>query len=243
MKTLIYISLILISGLSVAQNEILTEHEWELEYIELNGETYYQPNNEESEYPITISFYESPLLEGLFGFQHNLICGNAYACDLEFVDDNTFDLPPCIITLAEGCSIIENVNFQSNYIMIYQEFSTPQTFGPFNYTLTTENDIISLTITNSLGDSATYSATTLGNSTQDQISFTIYPNPASNLIYFKGSKIKIQNFKIFNINGQQVLQSAFNPATGIDVSHLTKGVYFIKVDTKNGSLMKKFIKN
>ena len=35
MKTLIYISLILISSISVAQNGILTEHEWELEYIEL----------------------------------------------------------------------------------------------------------------------------------------------------------------------------------------------------------------
>ncbi len=166
-----------------------------------------------------------------------------FNCGLvDFTSDTMFTSLGCGLILA-GCDIEENNVFQSNYIMIYQEFSTPQTFGPFNYTLTTENDIISLTITNSLGDSATYSATTLGNSTQDQISFTIYPNPASNLIYFKGSKIKIQNFKIFNINGQQVLQSAFNPATGIDVSHLTKGVYFIKVDTKDGSLMKKFIKN
>ena len=154
-----------------------------------------------------------------------------------------FTILGCGFTLA-GCGIEENNVFQSNYMMVYEDLmGGSEVLNPFNCTFTTENDIIYLTITNSLGDSATYSATTLGNSTQDQISFTIYPNPASNLIYFKGSKIKIQNFKIFNINGQQVLQSAFNPATGIDVSHLTKGVYFIKVDTKDGSLMKKFIKN
>jgi len=162
-----------------------------------------------------------------------------FNCGLvDFTSDTMFTILGCGLILA-GCDIEENNVFQSNYMMVYNS----EVLNPFNYTLTTENDIIYLTITNSLGDSATYSATTLGNSTQDQISFTIYPNPASNLIYFKGSKIKIQNFKIFNINGQQVLQSAFNPATGIDVSHLAKGIYFIKVDTKDGSLMKKFIKN
>jgi hypothetical protein len=70
-------------------------------------------------------------------------------------------------------------------------------------------------------------------------SFSIYPNPSSNKIKIEG----IDNFKIvqvFNVSGQLIM---LQDSDHIDISSLSKGVYFIKVSDGINSSTKKFIKN
>lgn len=69
-------------------------------------------------------------------------------------------------------------------------------------------------------------------------SFTIYPNPVSDILSVNGIE-NINSVKIFNSLGALVKHT--KSANDIDVSDLAKGIHFIQVD--NGNIMtKKFIK-
>jgi hypothetical protein len=66
----------------------------------------------------------------------------------------------------------------------------------------------------------------------------LYPNPASSNIFIRSGN-KITGADLYDLNG-----SLLNKATGntIDVSFLSSGIYFLKCYTKEGIIMKKFIK-
>lgn len=68
----------------------------------------------------------------------------------------------------------------------------------------------------------------------------VYPNPASDFIRIENAQ-QIQKVNIFNINGALVVETA-NTDT-IAVSHLNKGVYFVKLIADNGaSITRKFVR-
>ena len=77
--------------------------------------------------------------------------------------------------------------------------------------------------------------------------FSLYPNPVSDLlnITFGKPTSKSVKLKIFNTTGQQVYGKTVSGNTsqvGINVSGLPSGVYFVKIDTGNKTVVKKFIK-
>ena len=67
------------------------------------------------------------------------------------------------------------------------------------------------------------------------LSLTVYPNPASNVIYIE-SPVYIQAANLFNTNGQKV-KSFYNLEAGrseLNVQDLNKGMYIIKTIAENG---------
>lgn len=232
MKHLIYILVLFTGFISSSQNEILMEHIWELEYIELDGETLYQPENEESDNAISLQFANNLL-------QSNLICNSFLADSFNVIDENTFAATLFSDTLAD-CIIQENRDFEANYKSV---FFTPNLvdFSPFNYSFSTEEDIIYLTITNSDGNSATYSATTLSDTDFKDISFSIYPNPVAKNLHIK-SQQSIYQIEVFNLNGKRILNEAYQENQAIDVSGLPSGLYILKIETEKGSVTKKLVK-
>jgi photosystem II stability/assembly factor-like uncharacterized protein len=95
-----------------------------------------------------------------------------------------------------------------------------------------------------VGDNGTILKTTHGavglkenNSTENN--FTIYPDPASDKLFF--SKKLNADFKIKDLCGREIL-SGRNSETGITVSGLTKGMYFIELSSENGVYRHSFIK-
>lgn len=70
--------------------------------------------------------------------------------------------------------------------------------------------------------------------------FKVYPNPTSKIINieFNNSDEKIES-SIFDFTGKAVLVSDLN---SINVSHLSSGIYFIKIKTDQGEFNQKFIK-
>ncbi len=69
---------------------------------------------------------------------------------------------------------------------------------------------------------------------------TIYPNPASNQLYFSTTE-EISSISIHSINGQ-LLQKIETPKTSINTSELTEGTYFMNITTdKNELIHKKFV--
>lgn len=99
--------------------------------------------------------------------------------------------------------------------------------------------------TNSLGimkDIISFGTLATEDSTIQKDDINIYPNPATDVINIKSSK-KTTQFKvaIYNATGQQVLTS--ENKSSINISRLTKGVYFLKIDQPNApTLVKKIIK-
>jgi|FLOH01.1.fsa_nt_gi hypothetical protein len=66
----------------------------------------------------------------------------------------------------------------------------------------------------------------------------VYPNPASTMLRIK-SNGEITNVRLVNTIGQVVFTSS--TAADIDISNFERGVYFIQVDTKNGTNTQKVL--
>lgn len=69
--------------------------------------------------------------------------------------------------------------------------------------------------------------------------FTVYPNPASDVLYLKG--VSKASVKVFSLTGQQLLSTVVNNGK-IDISTLPKGVYNLSLEINGNSSTVKFIK-
>ena len=79
----------------------------------------------------------------------------------------------------------------------------------------------------------------------NNINYAVHPNPASDYLYI--SFEFPQSTKIFvtitNLTGQKFVAETITAATPvIDISTLSSCIYFISIQTENGSVMQKFIK-
>nr|WP_290469455.1 T9SS type A sorting domain-containing protein [Lacinutrix sp. MedPE-SW] len=70
----------------------------------------------------------------------------------------------------------------------------------------------------------------------------MYPNPV------QGNLLTIENkqnttYEIYNVLGKKVLKGNITPSDNkVNVSNLSKGVYILKLQSKNGTVTKKLIK-
>lgn len=74
----------------------------------------------------------------------------------------------------------------------------------------------------------------------------IYPNPASTLVNIENSKFKEASIAIYDIYGNIVKKPLLFIGTTyetIDVSHLTNGIYIVKIQSEKGTVIKKIIKS
>ena len=74
----------------------------------------------------------------------------------------------------------------------------------------------------------------------------IYPNPANDIITIEENSLINKNglISIYNIQGQIVLEQTLQDAKSqIDISSLEKGVYFVKVNNRNGMQVRKVVKD
>jgi lysyl endopeptidase len=70
----------------------------------------------------------------------------------------------------------------------------------------------------------------------------IYPNPAYDMLTVISDGINMQQIKITNLAGQIIQEkNVYNEQITIDVSVLSRGIYFIHVLTEKGSALKKLI--
>jgi surface protein len=79
----------------------------------------------------------------------------------------------------------------------------------------------------------------LGIDDLNQLEISIYPNPTSDKLHIDG--LVVQDVVIYSVLGKEVVK--ISNQNSIDVSSLSKGIYFIKVSDGINSSTKKFIKN
>ena len=75
--------------------------------------------------------------------------------------------------------------------------------------------------------------------------FKVYPNPVNDRLYIETST-QIQSIEVYDIYGR--IQNLRNSETqklrnSIDVSDLNSGIYFVKIKTEEGNIVKRIIKN
>ncbi len=85
--------------------------------------------------------------------------------------------------------------------------------------------------------------TVLGIKDQVLPSFSLYPNPAKDIIDLSDAyKQMVTSLKVLSATGAIVLESD-NPNESIDVSDLAPGVYYVELYHKTGVFTEKFIKD
>lgn len=107
---------------------------------------------------------------------------------------------------------------------------------------------VELTVTDNYGGSATESTVIevreeeVALSTDTSIDLEVYPNPASNFIQFRGLEGSF-NFNITGLDGKIYLHESIIKQTSLDISHLPKGMYIIRIFNEKINLSRKFLKN
>ena len=72
--------------------------------------------------------------------------------------------------------------------------------------------------------------------------FNIYPNPVSDKLYIEAES-EIEEVVVYDIFGrQQKLSAISGQQSVVDVKDLNSGVYFVKVVSENGEIVKRFVK-
>ncbi|HRP88595.1 MAG TPA: endonuclease [Edaphocola sp.] len=78
-----------------------------------------------------------------------------------------------------------------------------------------------------------------------QYALQLYPNPANSNVYLEAPQsIQLLSYTIFNPQGSVLLHEKINNTNlvNLEVSNLSNGIYFIKIQTDKGFVMKKFLK-
>lgn len=71
----------------------------------------------------------------------------------------------------------------------------------------------------------------------------VYPNPASNQLFIELNDFKNTKVEIFNIEGKLLQRTTLiSSKTTLEISNLTSGIYFVKIKSDKGVVMKKVIK-
>ena len=72
----------------------------------------------------------------------------------------------------------------------------------------------------------------------------IYPNPAHEKLYFANAESLIHAITVFDAMGREWIKITHlnTHDESINIEHLHAGMYFLKVDTKNGTCTRKFVK-
>jgi hypothetical protein len=82
----------------------------------------------------------------------------------------------------------------------------------------------------------------------DNQQVSLFPNPATDelTLTFDQNLVKFQTAEMFNAAGQKVAVSSKIQSAGklsLDLKNIESGVYFLKMQTENGVIVRKFLKN
>ena len=69
--------------------------------------------------------------------------------------------------------------------------------------------------------------------------FVIYPNPTTGELRIENGELRIEEVEIFDIYGKKLLSHNSNL---INISHLSAGIYFVKIRTEAGEITRKILK-
>jgi len=94
-------------------------------------------------------------------------------------------------------------------------------------------------------DNVTITSPTAGVDTADLKGFSVFPNPASNVVTVANANAVVNSLVVADLNGRTVKTAKFdgvNEAT-VNVSDLASGVYMLTISSDKGTTTRKIVKN
>ncbi|GGB66148.1 hypothetical protein GCM10007424_02630 [Flavobacterium suaedae] len=88
--------------------------------------------------------------------------------------------------------------------------------------------------------------TPAGTANIENSQFTVFPNPANNVVNIvNANNILVNAVEVVDLNGRTVKSVKFDGVSEaqINISELSSGVYMMNINTDNGSVIKKIVKN
>ncbi|BDS12471.1 T9SS type A sorting domain-containing protein [Aureispira anguillae] len=75
------------------------------------------------------------------------------------------------------------------------------------------------------------------------LAITVYPNPTSGVLQIQNTSYSVGKIQLFNLNGQLVLEKELEQADQkLDLGLFPVGTYYLKINTDQGSYVKKVLK-
>ena len=124
----------------------------------------------------------------------------------------TSAIPPIVLSVFSGANVgVENIKLiiPNDTFAIYEAAAIWKELNIIETLSTNKNDI--------------------------NTSFSVYPNPASSFLAVTGLKQETA-YEVINVLGAKVLEGTLSMTTKIEIETLTKGIYFLKLDS--GTLLK-----
>ncbi len=218
---------------SFSQDPVLFDHTWYLEKVVVDDEEFFAVSNAEVN-NVLLHFNENeeePFITN--------VCNSLFG-ELEYFGVDGFTFEFIAQTLIE-CDLYESAVFEGIYFNFF--FSTAEEV--FNYEISENGEDFFLVITNDNGDQAFYgNQPTMSTETFLNWNFSLFPNPAQNILNIHLIKLQEVSLSIYSINGtlmhNQLLDLLENK---ININNLNAGVYFLVIEDENGNKQtKKFIK-
>jgi len=236
MKNL-FLALCLISAMSTINGQVhdeLQNNNWYIESVLLNGENYPSPL-------VNIVGVVDPNIE----FEETIAFAVIDPESDSFFSDVVYDPTDMAFVFTNPAITLPGCQQYCDFAQKYFEFL----FGdgedvPFTYEiLITDVGALFLIISDEFGNQAYYQDTPiLGVQDQALSAIKLFPNPATDLLYFADNSQEIKHIAIYSVSGTRVTETS-ELTNGIDVSMLIAGLYFIEITTEFGSTTQKFLKN
>lgn len=90
-------------------------------------------------------------------------------------------------------------------------------------------------------DNFNFTSISTGEMTNNESPVSFYPNPSADKIYFNLKTQLSYTYKIINISGELIISG--NLSDVLDVQNLKSGIYFIQIESVEGVMVQKFVKN
>lgn len=204
---------------------------WYLTEINIDGETYIPPTNEEMH---TITMGVEPENEVMYWF-HSEVCSSTMGGFISWFSNYQFNF----FDFAGGfqCTIPENQDFEYLYAYFLGGGSADEILD-CSIIQNTEGNLI-LTILNESGNTATYNNQQMAVNDVDARHINIYPNPVKGaLIIDNNSELKSGKVRITDVSGRLIYQQKIkNLKTEVNIVSFPMGIYFVSVED-NGKIIK-----
>jgi len=145
-----------------------------------------------------------------------------------------------VTNLPTGVTVSGNVAIYNNYGTLTLAGSTSTMAG------TTNSLRLTIDGTQSNAFTLTVSGATSVTEQDNYPNLRVYPNPTQGELYVSTSDYQISDIRLFDVMGRQISivgQSEIGQSeTTINIAHLPTGVYFLKIQTENGVVVRKVVK-
>ena len=229
MKSKLTLFLFLFSFQIWAGSNELTDNDWYLFQVEIEG-----------------VFYDAPTSEAGYLTNFTLDHSSVSICNYLFMEYNAltdfnFTLTALSSTLMECPDQPELDEFEGYFSSLFWFYENQF----FEYSISTDSEwthIQILTITNPSGNKAYYRTNALGVNEFDS-SIRIYPNPVIDILKVETHGQNLNEVHILDANGKFLSIQKLNPHSELNLKHLPKGIYFLEFHLgKKSKITRKIIK-